>query len=519
MRFSIARGDRPAARTRAWLCAVCALFVAELAVLSFLGRSARGPLVSDLIQLTLGSLCVPACLLAAHRSGSLGRYFWRLMTVTFAVWAAGQIVDTYSEFVQDRSLESVAEILFVLSTTPLGMALFLDPDNEPNQFDRIHILDFVQALLFWCAVYLYFLKAEPGPGVAFAPWKRSMFYDAVLTGAFFLRAALTNSGVVRALFGRMFCFLLLSSVADAYATYPGRSLRAGGWFDIVWMMLTAIPLTLAVTWNKAEAIHEAAEAPVRTSGIVVQQFFPLLYPGLILALSPGLAKAYPTLAAIIAPASFACFSARLIITQRRLQLSQAQLREANRQLARLSSVDGLTGVANRRIFDEALEEEWRRAARGNSALAVIMIDIDHFKALNDSLGHARGDECLIRIAAELKSQLRRAGDLVARFGGEEFVLLLPGMGAAQAADFAEVVRRGVEGLGLQRPESPGEVITASFGVAAAERDRFPDAQALLRRADWALYGAKRAGRNRVVCADDSEAAGDRMIASDTVSLL
>ena len=136
-----------------------------------------------------------------------------------------------------------------------------------------------------------------------------------------------------------------------------------------------------------------------------------------------------------------------------------------------------------------------------------MIDVDYFKALNDSLGHTHGDECLIRVASELKSQVRRAGDLVARFGGEEFVILLPLMGAAQAAALAESARRGIAELGLPHPGSPFGVVTASFGVAVAELDLFHEAQTLVQAADRALYGAKRDGRNRV-CAAGWEAAAD-----------
>jgi diguanylate cyclase (GGDEF)-like protein len=146
-----------------------------------------------------------------------------------------------------------------------------------------------------------------------------------------------------------------------------------------------------------------------------------------------------------------------------------------------------------------MEEEWRRACRNDDPLSLIMIDLDHFKALNDSFGHQRGDECLIRIATELRSHVRRSGDLIARFGGEEFVVLLPQTGIHEAMYQAERIRHAVELLGIQHPTSKSGVVTASFGVAAATPDVCPDAYTLLRAADQALYAAKRAGRNCVTC--------------------
>ena len=250
------------------------------------------------------------------------------MTFTFVVWCIGQLLGTYNEFRPDEGLSRLNDLLFIISTVPLGMALFLDPDHEPNRFDRLHILDFIQAILFWGAVYLYFLPAQQGTDLNYSPWKRSMVYNVVLIGAFLLRAVLTKSVVVRALFGRMLSFLLLAGVADAYSNYPGRNLSAGHWFDLVWSLLLAIPLVIAASWNKAESSGSADGAAGRAHNIVVQQLFPLLYPTLILVMSARIAQAFPALASTIVLASFACFSGRLLVTQHRLQLSEAGLHRA-----------------------------------------------------------------------------------------------------------------------------------------------------------------------------------------------
>lgn len=175
-----------------------------------------------------------------------------------------------------------------------------------------------------------------------------------------------------------------------------------------------------------------------------------------------------------------------------------ELRLANEHLSRLSFVDALTGLANRRRFDEALHEEWRRARRHRTSLAVVIADIDGFKAYNDLFGHPQGDRCLAAVAAVFPPAAGRAGDLAARYGGEEFVLLLAVTDQAAAKGVAESVRAACEALALPHPASPtGPVITMSLGVASCIPSDDDASADLIARADAALYRAKQGGRNRV----------------------
>jgi diguanylate cyclase (GGDEF)-like protein len=179
----------------------------------------------------------------------------------------------------------------------------------------------------------------------------------------------------------------------------------------------------------------------------------------------------------------------------------AELEKANRVLSELSQTDGLTGVANRRHFDEMLVHEWARAMRSGEALALIMVDVDHFKLFNDRYGHLAGDDCLQAIARVLTEQCRRAGDLPARYGGEEFVILVADENAAGALHLAERVRAAIEALSMSHADSAHAVVTVSLGVAILRPARGVLAQSLISRADAALYRAKRGGRNRVEVAD------------------
>jgi two-component system, chemotaxis family, sensor kinase Cph1 len=189
--------------------------------------------------------------------------------------------------------------------------------------------------------------------------------------------------------------------------------------------------------------------------------------------------------------------AAFVLQEKKVRELNHLLRQANEQLAGLASTDGLTGVANRRAFDEHLQREWARAIRSRRSLALIILDLDFFKQYNDHFGHPMGDECLKQVAHVLQHE-RRPTDLAARIGGEEFSLILPDTDIEGAMAVAESVRSRIEGLHLDHAKSPMGVVTASFGVAVATADRSGTAQDLIQAADTALYEAKKGGRNRVV---------------------
>lgn len=165
-------------------------------------------------------------------------------------------------------------------------------------------------------------------------------------------------------------------------------------------------------------------------------------------------------------------------------------------LRSLVFVDGLTGVANRRRFDEALLSEWRQCQRAGTPLALLMIDIDHFKRYNDHYGHPTGDACLQQVAAVLKAAMQRACDLVARYGGEEFVCLLPGCDQAPALAKAQALQAALAAQGIAHEASPTAAwVTLSIGVAVAQPQAGGSPAALVAAADAALYSAKHRGRN------------------------
>jgi diguanylate cyclase (GGDEF)-like protein len=175
-------------------------------------------------------------------------------------------------------------------------------------------------------------------------------------------------------------------------------------------------------------------------------------------------------------------------------------------LRRWVYIDGLTGVHNRRYFDERLESEWGRAVRGGTSLSVVLLDVDFFKRFNDRYGHQTGDECLRRVASTLKATLKRPGDLIARYGGEEFALLLPETDLPGALALARQLGEQITALGIAHADSSvAPMVTVSLGVCTKLDDAVGSAAALLREADAQLYVAKSRGRHQA-CGSELEAA-------------
>jgi two-component system chemotaxis family response regulator WspR len=187
---------------------------------------------------------------------------------------------------------------------------------------------------------------------------------------------------------------------------------------------------------------------------------------------------------------------------RALRQSQQQLLETNLELQRLTNSDGLTGLSNRRYFDEYLGAEWRRAAREQTELGLLMIDVDSFKSYNDRYGHVPGDDVLKLVASAIHESASRPGDLAVRFGGDEFALVLPATSAAGVRTLGEKLRKHIETLAIPHNVSPGwTVLTLSIGGASLTPIPGDPVTKLIVAADLALYGAKHNGRNQVVVGD------------------
>lgn len=185
-----------------------------------------------------------------------------------------------------------------------------------------------------------------------------------------------------------------------------------------------------------------------------------------------------------------------------VRVQEEAMREERDRYAMLAGTDALTGIANRRAFDERLDQEWRRAARDGSPLAAVMVDIDLFKSFNDRYGHLAGDLCLKQVAAALRDAARRPGDFLARVGGEEFCGVLAGADIVGAMTIAETMRAAIAAHAIPHEDNPRHVLTITCGAAATRPTDKGDPRRLIAAADDGLYVAKRAGRDQVASAPD-----------------
>jgi two-component system, cell cycle response regulator len=184
--------------------------------------------------------------------------------------------------------------------------------------------------------------------------------------------------------------------------------------------------------------------------------------------------------------------------EQELLSTQARLIGAVEELKELATKDALTGIANRRFFDEYIEKEWKRAQRDQYPFSIVMIDLDFFKAYNDTYGHQQGDTCLKEVATTIDEAMKRPADMAARYGGEEFALILPETSSEGAVGLAERLRKSIYDLNLEHKNSSCEPrVTVSLGVATMKVDKGSDFANLISKADQALYAAKDSGRNQL----------------------
>jgi signal transduction histidine kinase/CheY-like chemotaxis protein len=307
-----------------WLLLSGGLLLVHTASIARFGVRGLGPFFSALMLLAEGIACAVSCYGASRRSGPLGRYFWRLIALSYVFWVIAQAVGTL------QPLGVLADMLFVFCSFPLAMTLFLDPEEEATRFDPLQWADFVQALLLWITLYVYFTPTGMAPSVYGPLWNRSLFVQSLLILSFLLRGIFTNSKTIRSLFLRMSIYCVVGGAADVFGSVSPIP-QPGSWYDLFWGFVSILALVIAATWsNKEEGppIGIAAAEISTARHTAFRQLFPLLYPALVMALLGRIAEYYPVAAAAIGVGTFASFSCRLLVTQSRLRRGQAGLRKA-----------------------------------------------------------------------------------------------------------------------------------------------------------------------------------------------
>jgi len=466
----------------AWLLPPLLFAVHALAIL-LAGEQAW--LVS-LILLTLAPLLAgAACWWRARRSGYAEG--WYALALAMLLWSGGMAGNLVAGAMLDSwsGVAGLSMLLFILYGVPV-IFVAASPRADHWQVRLVDgLLAAALAYLFLKHTFAFATMADADP--AGVVGLRLMFdIENLFVALFaFVRFRAATDAAKGAFFRSLAIYAFVYLATAAFINHFHSDTYYGLWPDLVigmpFMLLAALALD-EPQWNGV--LRDPASGFVR----VVRAGGPLMLPLTLLIVSATLVRGHPVLAIAGCAIAILGYGLRSILIQMRSL-------DDRDELERLSRIDGLTGLVNRRRFDEHLRHEWARARRGGEGLALLMIDVDHFKLLNDSLGHPVGDQRLRAAAEALAACATRASDIVARYGGEEFAAILPGASEAQAVELAEMMRASVDRLGLASP-APGGRVTVSVGVGHIGVVAEGDVAALVAAADAALYEAKQAGRNR-----------------------
>jgi diguanylate cyclase (GGDEF)-like protein len=440
------------------------------------------------------------------------RAAWRWAGAGMVLWGLAHTIETvvgHSSAASNLAVDA-SDFVYIAAAFPLLMAF--STTRETESLRAIFALNCAQIGLALVLTYVLLFKMPlPAEAAAVVMGRIYAVVCGLLAAMATLRAFAWATAEER-YFVRWMCVFLWTylpiELAMDYAT-EHHGLRAGYVPDLAW----SIPFLLA-GWRAVYAPIDRSSSPMRRPltrrRLLVEALCPLLITTGIVTLAAAVTREHPVLglgsifALLAVQGAGAAVVQMNYLTGRNLLLEQEHdLRTANAALEELSTQDPLTGIANRRRFTSALETAWRRALRSQRPLALLMIDVDYFKGVNDLHGHSYGDECLKTLAGALEVQARRPDDLAARIGGEEFVLLLPDTDVEGASDAAKRVHEVIAARKVANDASPYDRrLTVSIGVAVWRPEELPeggktiDRSTLVGCADQSLYQAKGQGRNQ-----------------------
>ena len=471
-------------RPRAPFSSFPLLYVLCHALALWIGHGATKPLAYAFLS-AAPLLAGVACLLRSRRRHAAAGN-WLALALAMLLWAGGMLAGMWQDLIQQDSnaAPGLSMLLYVLYGVPLTFIL-ASPGKDAWWLRLIDgVLAAALGYLFF--VHTFSFATVQGADAQGVVNLRLMFdIENVYIAAFALiRLAATGSGQARAFFGVLSwyacAYLVVAAFNNHFEANAEVSDPTGLLIDLPFLLL----LSLACRRRK---VARPVAVPARLAW-AVRACSPLLLPASLLAVSGAILHSEPRHA-------LAGFVIAALGYGLRSTLAQVGAFEERAHLNELALHDPLTGLANRRQFEASLHRAWQRTRRRNEGLALLLIDVDHFKQINDQLGHQAGDRCLRAVAGVLSGCLRRSGDSLARYGGEEFVAILPVATPESARLMGETMRAAVAALRMPAPEEEAR-LTVSIGVGFAQQASDQDAS-LLAAADAALYRAKHAGRNRV----------------------
>jgi len=462
-----------------------------------LAPSIAGP-VGYLVMVVAPLLTALAAAWRARREAPASRFGWSALAFALVIWAVGAFGNLWQEWVLGRVNEMYRSSMLAFNLATVPVVFLLASEWRAGGRRLLRVIDGALALALG---YVYFLvtwamiaeqAAPEEAGVAYLVWlidAQNLFIAVGALVRWYVAEDHAERDLFRALAIYSFVFLALIFINDHY--FAGDS-AFGPEYGTIITLAFALMSGFALTAPSTEPIRRARPGLARA----VRTAIPMGLCGALLVVSLFLIRAdyvYGCAGILIAALGY---GARSTLTQVRYIERSDTLQRQRSELQTIARTDALTGVANRYWLDQELRRAWRVEQGTGHALSLLMIDIDHFKLLNDNLGHVAGDTCLREVARALQQTLMRPGDLLARYGGEEFVALLRGVDADGAHIVAERLCAAVRNLRIEHAISPAGVVTVSIGAATAMLDGTADPERLIEAADQALYRAKCEGRDQ-----------------------
>lgn len=469
--------------------------------LRFFPQNAEGiGLAFNNLAVLLALFC---CGLRAWHASHAKRLLWTLLGAGLLLWSIGMML-SFWEVLANEPVEWAlsSDFFFFLYGVPVLLAISVP--MEDRGVPLFLSLDGIQALLAACLCYIEIFSVVPFTA-AIHPISEARLMavynieNLILAAAALVRLASHPIDEEEREFFRKLCAFLwiYAACAAVYNYFTVRfdllpSSPIAVMVDAPFLLLAGSLLLVRKQGERVAVLREKS-----TLAVMIENASPILYTSGLLVLGAVIVATHFWIGISSILIGLMVYGIRTTVLQNQLVRSREALRLANERLEEISLLDPLTTVANRRSFERTLDVEWHRATRSESPLALLMIDVDFFKMLNDTYGHRYGDACLVEIADLLRSSLGRSGDFVARFGGEEFVALLPSTSEDQARVVAERLRLAVLARGIRNEGAAGGVVSISVGLAVYSQFGRGFSDALVEAADRALYLAKQSGRNRV----------------------
>ena len=490
--------DQTLSRGQLWTVVGAFLCLQALSILLFRQSAETSSLPFCLAAPGLAALA--AWQSSRRRPAHTKRQFYLVIT-GFGLWVFAYSYAVWEELVLKAQVDSGigSQIVFFLYGAPMLLALF---HGGAEASTKLLTFDAVQVTLLGGLVYMVVFDVVPfaqngGSDVSMHTLVLTFDLQAlVLAVASLLRYLGTAFDEVSRENRRFYRTLTIFLVTRCVCVCWNNSLSGEDGFNDLLDTIPFLTFAACLLDPRAEQASPVRHGRFRSLPLLLDYGMPVILPAAVVAMGTIITRTHRVAGAVCLTIEMVAYGFRSTLVQLELERAQAEAKASRDALETLSFTDALTAVPNRRRFDQVLQHELGRVTRGHGPLALLIIDIDFFKRLNDVFGHTEGDISLRQVAHALQAALRNENDLLARLGGEEFAAVLPGTTAEGADQVALRMHTIVRGLKLRNRTPMGDTVTVSIGVAVAELPRLDSASSLIQSADRALYRAKEGGRNR-----------------------